>query len=245
MTVSAAVLIGLAVWAWPSPGSPADRLQAMTTAAGAGEAAITLTTAGTRKARLMLAMPVGFVGFLIVGGIAGAVVGAVLACVALAVMHRREPVESRRRHQRMAEDLPFAADLMVACLRAGQPLSGAIETAAEAVGGPLGERLAWTGAQVRLGADSETAWAALAAEPPLASLARTMIRSTQGGAPVADVLLRLADEARQAARAASCATARRVGVQAVAPLGLCFLPAFVFLGIVPVVAGLAAQILLP
>jgi hypothetical protein len=36
-----------------------------------------------------------------------------------------------------------------------------------------------------------------------------------------------------------------VGVKAVAPLGLCFLPAFVLLGIIPVVAGLASAIILP
>lgn len=35
---------------------------------------------------------------------------------------------------------------------------------------------------------------------------------------------------------------RRVGVLAVAPLGLCFLPAFVLLGIVPVVVGLAGPL---
>ncbi|MFD0891079.1 type II secretion system F family protein, partial [Streptosporangium algeriense] len=65
------------------------------------------------------------------------------------------------------------------------------------------------------------------------------------GAPVADILTRLADDARQEARSAASAAALRVGVQAVAPLGLCFLPAFVCLGIVPVVAGLAGDVLFP
>ncbi|WP_245646751.1 type II secretion system F family protein [Microtetraspora niveoalba] len=145
----------------------------------------------------------------------------------------------------MAADLPFAVDLMVACLRAGQPVIGAVETVAEAVAGPLGERLSWVGGQMRLGADPESAWDALAHDPPLAPLARTMIRAVRRGAPVAEVLTRLADDARQAARASSSAAARKAGVQAVAPLGLCFLPAFVLLGIVPVVAGLAVQVLLP
>jgi pilus assembly protein TadC len=69
-----------------------------------------------------------------------------------------------------------------------------------------------------------------------------MTRAALSGAPVADVLSRLADDARREVRASSTAAARRVGVQAVAPLGLCFLPAFVFLGIIPVVAGLAGQV---
>ncbi|WP_246268186.1 type II secretion system F family protein [Acrocarpospora macrocephala] len=145
----------------------------------------------------------------------------------------------------MITDLPFAADLIVACLRAGQPLTAAAETAARAVNGPLGECLFWVSAQMRLGADPSTAWSALAEERPLASLARTMSRAVDSGAPVADVLTRLADDARHTTRSASSAAARRVGVQAVAPLGLCFLPAFVFLGIIPVVAGLATQVLTP
>jgi hypothetical protein len=37
--------------------------------------------------------------------------------------------------------------------------------------------------------------------------------------------------------------ARRVGVLVVAPLGLCFLPAFVLLGVVPVVLGLTGPLL--
>jgi pilus assembly protein TadC len=145
----------------------------------------------------------------------------------------------------MAADLPFAVDLMVACVRAGQPLGGAIDATAQALGGPLGERLAWVGGRVRLGADPESAWSALAGERPLGSLARAMSRAAASGSPVADVLIRLADDARHEARAGSSAAARRVGVQAVAPLGLCFLPAFVLLGIVPVIAGLATQVLLP
>jgi pilus assembly protein TadC len=119
-----------------------------------------------------------------------------------------------------------------------------VEAAAEATGGPLGARLSRVSGRLRLGADPEEAWAALLSDPVLAPLARTMIRAGSTGAPVAQALTRLADDATASARAASCAAARRVGVQVVAPLGLCFLPAFVLLGIVPVVAGLAAQVLI-
>lgn len=62
---------------------------------------------------------------------------------------------------------------------------------------------------------------------------------------MADVLTRLADDAREASRTNAVSAARKVGVKAVAPLGLCFLPAFVLLGIIPVIAGLASTILLP
>ncbi|WP_371781431.1 type II secretion system F family protein [Streptosporangium subroseum] len=194
---------------------------------------------------MTVASAAGLMAALAVGGTPGLVVGVVGFAIVLVVMRRREPPELRRQRARVTADLPLAADLMVACLRAGQPISGAIGVTVEAIGGPLGDRLAWVNGQLRLGAAPESAWQVLASERSLAPLARTMSRAALSGAPVADVLIRLADDSRQAARAASSAAAQRVGVQAVAPLGLCFLPAFVFLGIIPVVAGLAGEVLLP
>jgi pilus assembly protein TadC len=55
------------------------------------------------------------------------------------------------------------------------------------------------------------------------------------------VLLRVAEDLRATRRAALDQAAKAVGVKAVAPLGLCFLPAFMLLGIVPLVASLIAR----
>ncbi len=49
--------------------------------------------------------------------------------------------------------------------------------------------------------------------------------------------------ARQDATHTAAATAERAGVLIAGPLGLCFLPAFVCLGIIPVVARLAGDVL--
>ncbi|MEU8377925.1 type II secretion system F family protein [Streptosporangium sp. NPDC048865] len=197
------------------------------------------------RGEVAVALAPGLAAFLAVGGLPGVVAGLAGFGVALVVLRRREPAELREERRRVTADLPLAADLMVACLRAGQPITGAIDVTVEAIGGPLGERLAWVSGQLRLGAAPESAWQALASERSLAPLSRAMGRAALSGAPVADVLSRLSDDSRRAARAASSAAAQRVGVQAVAPLGLCFLPAFVFLGIIPVVAGLAGEVLIP
>ena len=53
----------------------------------------------------------------------------------------------------------------------------------------------------------------------------------------------LADQCRHDAAHAAAAAAERAGVLIAGPLGLCFLPAFVCLGIAPVVAGLAGEVL--
>ena len=193
----------------------------------------------------MQAAACGVAGAVGIGGVLGLVAGAAVAAAVVVLARRREPVETRRRRERLIADLPFAAEMLAACLRAGQPTRAAVEAVAEAMGGPLGENLAGGGRRLMLGADPEEAWAVAAAEPALAPLARAMTRAALSGAPVADVLTRLSADARQEARALSAAAARKVGVLAVAPLGLCFLPAFVCLGIVPVVVGLASQVLVP
>ncbi|MGW4796434.1 type II secretion system F family protein [Nonomuraea sp. NPDC004297] len=198
----------------------------------------------TRRTTLT-ATCVGLIAALLLGGTTGIIAGVLITPATALFLHRKEPQQSQRDRRRIAADLPFAADLMTACLRAGRPVSAATETAATAIGGPLGERLTWVSIQLRLGADPEPTWAFLAKDPAMGPLSRAMSRAVQSGAPVADVLTRLADDAREASRAASVAAARSVGVKAVAPLGLCFLPAFVLLGIIPVVAGLASSIVLP
>jgi pilus assembly protein TadC len=104
--------------------------------------------------------------------------------------------------------------------------------------------LASVSAQVRLGADPGDAWLRLARDPVLAPLARTAARASNSGAALAPTLARLARDQRRTARTAAEARAQAAGVRAVAPLGLCFLPAFVVLGIVPAIAGIAQGLVL-
>ena len=67
--------------------------------------------------------------------------------------------------------------------------------------------------------------------------------SSVSGVALADAVSTLAAQCRQDATHAAAATAERAGVLIAGPLGLCFLPAFVCLGIVPVIAGLAGDFL--
>ena len=67
-------------------------------------------------------------------------------------------------------------------------------------------------------------------------------RSARTGEPIANALDRLGAELAARARADAEDAARRVGVRAAVPLGLCLLPAFLLIGIVPVVAGLVSDL---
>lgn len=187
----------------------------------------------------------GFVSGLLIGGVAGWTAGVLITVGCIRVLSRLEPRAVRQRRARIIAELPLTIDLLAACLRGGGAWHASVEAVAEAVGGPLGEALARVAARIRLGADPAQEWLNLADDPALAPLGRVAARAATGGAPVAATLARLARDQRRTARAAASARARTAGIRAVAPLGLCFLPAFIILGIVPAIAGMARNVLIP
>ena len=185
---------------------------------------------------------------LLVGGVAGLLLGAVAAVLGPPLLGRLEPAAVRRERERLARDLPLALDLLAACLAGGAPLPVAVRAVSDAVPGPCGRRLARVAASLGVGSPPADAWSALpegeSPDRPVARPAvRALVRAAEGGAPVAATVAAQAAEARQQARARAQLSARRAGVAAVLPLGLCFLPAFVLLGVVPVVVGLAGPLL--
>ncbi|RTL01652.1 MAG: type II secretion system F family protein, partial [Lysobacterales bacterium] len=68
-------------------------------------------------------------------------------------------------------------------------------------------------------------------------------RSASSGTALAQGVEDLAVQLRGEAVDAASARAERASVLMAAPLGVCYLPAFLCVGIVPVVAGLAGEVL--
>ena len=196
----------------------------------------------TRRGVAVLA---GMAAAVLVGGPIGLLAGACVGVACVRLLARLEPREVKQRRTRLVADLPIAVDLMAACLRGGSSWVESVDAVASALGGPLGAELHGVAAQIRLGADPVEAWLTLAEEPALARLARAAARASDSGAALAPTLAGLARDQRRAARAEASARAQVAGTRAVAPLGLCFLPAFVLIGIVPAVVGIATQVLLP
>ncbi|KOV78529.1 type II secretion system F family protein [Nocardia sp. NRRL S-836] len=129
-----------------------------------------------------------------------------------------------------------AWDLLAACLRAGLP----VPTAIAAVGI---EELSQVAELLRLGADPVTAWAAALNDPATGAVARAARRTARSGAALARQAAELAERTRADAVDQAEARAQRAAVAVAAPLALCFLPAFLCLGVLPVVLGLAARFL--
>jgi pilus assembly protein TadC len=173
-----------------------------------------------------------------VGGSAGLVAGVLAAMVGGLALRRLETPQARRERAVARADLPFAADLLAAALRAGAPPDRAALVVGEVLGGPVGTRLARVGRALRLGATPEAAWAHLADLPGGLRFAGAATRSADRGTALTRTLDRQAADLRVAKVAAAEAAARRVGVLVVLPVGLCFLPAFVLVGVVPVVVAI-------
>jgi tight adherence protein B len=93
----------------------------------------------------------------------------------------------------------------------------------------------------RLGIPADQAWPSV--DDAFAPLGRSLIRAERTGASASVVLTAAAGDARSARQRRALVAARRLGVQLVLPLGLTTLPAFVLWGVVPVVLGLAEQLL--
>ena len=178
----------------------------------------------------------------------------VLGAVALVVLPSRPSVLERVWRPVAVDDrsappppdpmaLAGSYDLLAACLRAGLPMSAAARAVSEVAPDRLAEVLRRAADQLVLGAEPTAAWAAAASDPATESLARMARRSARSGAPVAVAITELAATQRAAVEDAAAAKAERAGVLIGGPLGLCFLPAFICLGIVPVIVGLATKTL--
>ena len=138
-------------------------------------------------------------------------------------------------------DAAVLLELVAAALGAGTPVPRALSTIADAVPGAVGTSLARAAAALALGGSWESAWAG--APPAVRAVGDALEPTVATGASPVPLLRAAAAAARRRRRSAGRAAAGRVGVWLVLPLGLCFLPAFLLLGVVPVVLSIAGRLL--
>ncbi|MGJ4170701.1 type II secretion system F family protein [Corynebacterium macclintockiae] len=86
----------------------------------------------------------------------------------------------------------------------------------------------------------EQAWLALADHPLLGPIARQAAQQTRAGTSLADGMRQQAEHLRRVAADKATAGAEKVLIALAAPLTLCFLPAFVFVGLIPLAIGMAS-----
>ncbi|MEV0320785.1 type II secretion system F family protein [Streptomyces sp. NPDC050658] len=183
-------------------------------------------------------------GWALVGGVPGVLLGVGAGCGVLRWWRGRAAAgDPGFDAAEASRQLPLAADLLAACVAAGAGPVVAARAVGEALEGPVGERLAHGAAEMRLGSEPADAWRRLGTIPGAGPLARLLERAGESGAPAAEPVARLAADCRADRARAATAAARRAGVLMTAPVGLCFLPAFIAVGVLPVVIGLAEGLL--
>lgn len=218
------------------PPAPARRLPVMLRAI---EGAPSLVT------RCALAVTVASVILLTLAGVGGAgpPIAVVAGGVAFVAAGRYRPPAARSREAALSAALPPVCTLLAVCLEAGLPLRNAVPAVAESLGGPAGAALRRLDAAVRLGQPEADAWRELGERhPAFESLVAELRHALGNGVSVAPVLRRHAHDAQSARHAAAEARARRAGVTTVLPLVVCFLPAFLVVGVVPIVGGVLGRL---
>lgn len=138
-------------------------------------------------------------------------------------------------------DPALLLDLVAVALAAGAPVPAALAVVGSSWPGAAGEVLVDAARALALGAPWGVAWTG--ARGAARAVATALEPAWATGASPVPLLRTTADRLRSHRRAETRAAAGRLGVQLVVPLGLCYLPAFVLVGLVPVVVSLASGLL--
>ena len=185
-----------------------------------------------------------------VGVLTGSILGALTGLLGLglafagrrwtaALVHRAEVESAASNGAEQTSNMPpvdtaLVLELLAAQLRAGLAPLAALGTLAEA----LNSRALHTVCQrLQMGSNWGSAWSGSAAGT-FGELRDALAPAYTGGAPSTALLLSLADAHRLSERRAAERAAGKLSVALVVPLGLCSLPAFICLGIMPILISL-------
>jgi len=185
-----------------------------------------------------------------VGVLTGSILGALTGLFGLglafagrrwtaALVHRAEVESAASNGAEQTSNMPpvdtaLVLELLAAQLRVGLAPLAALGTLAEA----LNSRALHTVCQrLQMGSGWGSAWSGSAAGT-FGELRDALAPAYTGGAPSTALLLSLADAHRLSERRAAERAAGKLSVALVVPLGLCSLPAFICLGIVPILISL-------
>lgn len=190
-----------------------------------------------------IAFPVaGVAAALLLAGAAWWLVLMSTAAAGYVVVRLRRRNKPLRVHE--MRSIAAALDIFAACLDAGLSTASALGASVGSTGRASRghDTLAQAAAMLALGGDAGEAWRPVTRIPALAGLATAAQRSAAGGLRLADAARETAASLRTACRAAVTDRAARTGIAVTAPLALCFLPAFMCLGLAPTVIGMVTSL---
>ena len=177
-------------------------------------------------------------GWAVLGGVLGLAGGAVVGVVGGRWILSQADSGEVKQQKQMVRDFPVVLGLLASIVESGAPVRFAAASVCQVVDGPAAEQLRGVVACCEVGFTDAEAWRTLIPDPVWSEVARDLARCVDTGAATGAVLAAAAEQASKTAAAESLTQARSVGVSSTLPLVVCFLPAFLLLGVVPIVGGL-------
>jgi hypothetical protein len=170
-----------------------------------------------------------------------------IALLAIAASLLTEPARrapARIRAQRPTKTVSVGpallADLVRIALTGGVALPEALIAVGNALGGEDGADLVRVARMLLRGSEWSAAWTGVGIGAT--SLADALEPCWRRGVPPGEPLAELANRLREESIRRGQTAAARLGVRLVLPLGLCFLPAFLALGVFPVVLAVVEKL---
>lgn len=238
------VLLAMAAWVLaPDPHHRLRRLESAGHPASGKLARLVRGREGTPPlaARILTGLAAGLILFTLLPTVPGTISLAVAPLLAVVGGGRL----SRTRHGGavVQEELADTVELLAVCLSSGAPMRHALEVVTGVQGIATATTLSKVLGLLTMGIPEQQAWQELVNDAVWGPVARDVARSARSGTSLVEVLHAHADEARLVAEEKALQRARTAGVRSVIPLVACFLPAFVLVGVVPIIAGLLEGLL--
>lgn len=194
-----------------------------------------------RRLRVPISALAAYGAWTLLGGLVGVIGGVAAGALAWRVLSKVESPAVAERRRRLQRDLPFAVHLLAGLVASGAEVAAAMHDVAEAIGGPVAVEWRFIRRELAISGDPVLVWRRVGDVEGLQGMGLAMARSFDSGAPVTDTLARLAEDLTDRARHELEARVRTIEVRAAGPLGVCFLPAFVILGVLPAVVSMFSQ----
>ena len=134
--------------------------------------------------------------------------------------------------------MPLLLELLGTALDSGLTVQGALRAVANVAESDIQARLLRVVAGLEIGASWQNSWEGNATRGDVAQIHDALSFGALTGASSAPLLYAEAQRSRRFASRSAEKRAAALGVKLVLPLGLCSLPAFIALGIVPVVMAM-------
>jgi tight adherence protein C len=144
----------------------------------------------------------------------------------------------KKRQKAIDRALPYALDLMVACLEGGLSLDATLAKVAEQSTGPLSEEIRRTLQEMTLGRPGAEALRDLGERtgaPDLKRLTENVVQAERMGISITDAMRTLAEESRVRRRQRAEEMARKAPIKMVPVLIFCILPALMAIVMTPAV----------